>query len=951
MRVSYFLPVAMTLAGAMGSFAQSTAATFGDVIPLGTTPADIVIDESRTRLYLVNSSGNRVDVYDYKLKQLVTSVPVGTTPVAAAMSMDHAYLYVTNSASLSLSVISLAQLAAGSTTALPSKPHGVAVGADGRALISMVGTGTVTNVPQGTLAVFDRTQPLGQQLVTVPVPTLPLTPAPIPGVTLSPRPTTVFNGKMITTPDGNYIVGLQSPLNATTYMFVYEVASGAILRTRTVAGSSTVLSMAPDGSRFMAGSTMYDINTLNVLGAYSNANAPFALTPNFNLNTNLGGSSFSPDGTTLYSAFNTAATAIPAPRPLASTLLVSDPTNLAINLGIRLPESIIGRMVMTSTGSDAWGASESGVLHLPIGQLYSYPIIQPSSSVVFLAVDDCHRGISNANVQVSNLGKGKLTFTAVSSSAALVLGATSGLAPANLTFSMDPGRSAVVRQPGTNIWTGAGTSSGTSLNITLTSNEAINIPNTIRVYMNYRQPDQRGVVYPLPTTPNNANEGLQDLLLDEPRGKLYITNSGYNRVEVFDLMKQTFLTPISVGTLPHGMAMGLDGSTLYVANTGGESISIVDLNQQLQVDRVQFPPFPRAGTSAATTPSALAVGQFGLQVVMSNGALWRVVGDVASPRPADPVIQAANNNSVLLSTAGGAPGMIATPDNRYIFALAGNGLGFLYDAYADAFTASGLLFPAPIRGYYGLLGASAGGAYFLANGLILNTSMTIVGGSATPSTTPTADGSARNIAAVAAINQSQFVRLTTPVRQTITSTTVDDARTQIEILDLDAGSDTLAGVAPENPLTNVLGTARVAVQPRQMVVDSQGNAYAITISGLSVISTASASTTPKPLISGGVVNASDGTANIQPGSFVTVTGANLASAGVAGAVPPPTVLGGSCLTFNDIAVPLLQTSNGQIQAMVPQDMIPGMFVVAVRSLATAQDSDPVVVQVQRSAAK
>ena len=55
------------------------------------------------------------------------------------------------------------------------------------------------------------------------------------------------------TPDGQFIVGVIPPTNASTYIFVYEVASGVVLRNRTVAGASTVLSMAPDGSRFMAG--------------------------------------------------------------------------------------------------------------------------------------------------------------------------------------------------------------------------------------------------------------------------------------------------------------------------------------------------------------------------------------------------------------------------------------------------------------------------------------------------------------------------------------------------------------------------------------------------------------------------------------------------------------------------------------------------------------------------
>src|SRR5437763_1241763 len=86
---------------------QTTGATFGDVIKLGGTPSDIVLDESRSRLYLVNSNTGNVDIYDYANKVLATSIRVGSTPVAAATSMDGSKLYVSNNASSSLSVIDL----------------------------------------------------------------------------------------------------------------------------------------------------------------------------------------------------------------------------------------------------------------------------------------------------------------------------------------------------------------------------------------------------------------------------------------------------------------------------------------------------------------------------------------------------------------------------------------------------------------------------------------------------------------------------------------------------------------------------------------------------------------------------------------------------------------------------------------------------------------------------
>ena len=460
--------------------------------------------------------------------------------------------------------------------------------------------------------------------------------------------------------------------------------------------------------------------------------------------------------------------------------------------------------------------------------------------------------------------------------------------------------------------------------------------------MNYRLSDQRGVIYPVPTTLNNnpagtagntsGNEGLQDILLDEPRGLVYITNSGFNRIEVFDTKKQHFVNPIPAGQMPHQMAMSSDGNTLYVGNTGGESISIIDLNLGRVVDSVVFPPVQRNGTAAPIYPRSLAMGYFGLQFVMSNGALWQVVGNQALPRPADP-------NGIVPVTLTGCPncGMVSTPGNDFILTFSGNGTAYVYDATQDAYVTNRLLIPAPIEGYYDVLGAGPAGAYFLVNGLILNPSLTVIGGSATPGATTITGGGIgpgggppvvsiintgnRNVAASAPLDSQRFLRLTTPVRQNITTVTRDDSRTTLEIVNLQTGSDTLAGVVPENPVVNVFGTTRFNTNPRMMVVDSAGTtAYMITLSGLSVVSLAPTGADTRPTINTGargIVNSADGTPNFSPGSFITISGQNLAGAATADTIPPPTVLGGSCVTFGDIAVPLLVSSSGQIQAQVP----------------------------------
>ncbi len=959
------LGIGLWLSSGQAVHAQpAVGATFGDVIQLpGGTPSDIVLDELRHQLYLVSNTTSQVLVLDYTTNQVVAKIPTGRTPLAGAMSMDGNFLYVTASGPPSaLYAIDLTSNRMAYSQMLPSTPQGVETGIDGRVLVAMTGTGVTANVPQKTLQVFD---PVTRTLTDVAVPALTTTLAPIPAQPTG-RPVTTFPGKLLRTPDGMFIVGVITPANGSTYIFVYEVASGVILRNRITSGQSTVISMAPDGSRFMAGFTMYDTATLAVVAQQNNANAPFTFSSAFNTTQNVGGSVFSPDGATLYSAFNTAPTTNPPSPSLSSTLLVNDSTNLGIRLGIKLRESIVAKLAMTGDGADAWGLSDSGLVHLPLGKLYDYPILVPETTQVFLAMDNCNRGLASGALKINNLGKGRLTYTvAASPSPALVYKQSSGLAPSTITFTMEPGRSGVVRQPGTNIWTGAGTQQGTPVNLTLSSPDAINIPNTIRVFMNYRQPDQRGMIYPVPTTQNNngsgtggntsGNEGLQDILLDEARGLVYLTNSGYNRIDVFDIRKQHFVNPIPAGQMPHQMAMGGDGNTLYVGNTGGESIGIVDLDLGRVVDSVVFPPVQRSGTANPIYPRSLAMGYFGLQFVMSNGALWKVVGNQALPRPADP-------NGIVPVSLTGCPncGMVATPGNEFVLTFSGNGTAYVYDSTADAYVASRLLIPPPIQGYYGLLGAAPGGAYYLVNGLIVNPSLTTIGGSATPGATgggfpvqPVGriiNTGNRNVAALAPLDSTRLLRLTTAVRQNITTVTRDDARTTLEIVNLATGEDTLAGVVPENPVVNVFGTTRFNTNPRMMAVNAAGTtAYLITLSGLSVVSLTPTGTDTRPAIDPGalgIVNSVDGTPDFKPGSFITITGTHLADLATADTVPPPTVLGGSCVTFGDIAVPLLASSNGQIQAQVPDTLPAGTHVVEVRSLSTAQASDPVVVTVK-----
>jgi hypothetical protein len=358
------------------------------------------------------------------------------------------------------------------------------------------------------------------------------------------------------------------------------------------------------------------------------------------------------------------------------------------------------------------------------------------------------------------------------------------------------------------------------------------------------------------------------------------------------------------------------------------------------------------------------MGLSGLQFVLTNGTVWQVVGNTAVPREPSLVLGVAGNGAQ--APISSPAQMISSADYSLILMLSANGVAYLYDALADAWATSRQLFNNPLISYYGPLGIAPDSTFLLANGLILNNSLTITGGAERPGTitttapsqpgqpptTTVVSAGQRNVAELAAVDGTSFVRLTTPVRQSITTATRDDVRTTLELVDVASGAETLLGVVPENPVTSVFGQALARVAPRLMAVDAKTNtAYAITLSGLSVIPLVPATTATRPAVPAGVrgfVNSNDGSTNLRPGSFLTVTGQNLGSASSAGQVPLPTVLGGSCVVLNDLALPLIQVSPTQIAAQIPDTLRPGLYVAQVRNLSLAQSSDPVVITVQRT---
>ncbi len=132
---------------------------------------------------------------------------------------------------------------------------------------------------------------------------------------------------------------------------------------------------------------------------------------------------------------------------------------------------------------------------------------------------------------------------------------------------------------------GAGT-----VDITVTTPDGISLTSSADQYSFVAPPSYGGVVI----SPNSQTA--------------YLTVPSLDEVAVLNLETGTFGTPIIVGSKPEGIDITPDGSTLYVCDSGGQAISVIDLT----TDQVQTIVTPT--TSDSATPWQIAIGDNGTAI-------------------------------------------------------------------------------------------------------------------------------------------------------------------------------------------------------------------------------------------------------------------------------------------------------------------------------------------------
>src|SRR5262249_13935585 len=113
------------------------------------------------------------------------------------------------------------------------------------------------------------------------------------------------HSQLSATRDGQFIAGVNAPVNGAGTVYLYESASHTILRSRLVANATPTIAISDDGARIQSGAILFDATSLRILATQNTINSPYPITPGtvFTAAVVQGGAAFGPDNT-LYAAYN-----------------------------------------------------------------------------------------------------------------------------------------------------------------------------------------------------------------------------------------------------------------------------------------------------------------------------------------------------------------------------------------------------------------------------------------------------------------------------------------------------------------------------------------------------------------------------------------------------------------------------------------------------------------------
>ncbi|MEQ1883423.1 MAG: hypothetical protein ABL967_00050 [Bryobacteraceae bacterium] len=897
----------MLVLGFLGLAGVGRAATFGSVVPVRGTVSDIALDESRHAVYAANFTAYRIEVIDISLRTIRTTISVSRPPSAIALSPNSRYLVIgeyetpnpdpagvppfdghggVTIRDLNTNFVQHYDLATPVLT--------VAFGADGQAIVVTraevlrldPGTGIFTSLGLPALASRD----------------LPVELARVPSQIIQATSGTSLDRKKIFV-----LAGVEDDLSASSSnagLLIYDVDTlqlrAEIYDTSPPQGPRSLAADATGANLMLGWGLLHRRDDKSYLWAqFQGAKGDF----------HLGSHAWSTVQNKLYSQ-------VPADGD-GAVLHIVDTDNLTVQERIQLPQNLSGKSVLSNDQGTMFSASEGGIVILPLNQLPSTPRVAAQQEDLLFAADACNRLVLTQTLDITTLGNVPTDFTLSlpAGVTGISFSATSGVAPAQVRITIDP--SVFQSTKGT-----------TAIPLTITSSTGVNLPAPVRLLINTRDFDQRGTIVNIPGK-------LVDMLADPGRGRLYILRQDRNQVQVWDTATLSLQGILRTSNTPTQMAMTVDNRYLIVGADNSQIATVHDLDTLQATDPILFPlgHYPRSIAAAATEMFALARNA-GVELVCD--------ADGAGSAPTALIDQIDFENRVAFSpcTLGGRlpsayqndlpteDGVLtASADRKVVLLALADGNVAEYDSEAGTWVASRADTDA-LAGPYAAIENNLflAGANLMDQSLMIGSTFQDAAGT-TPSGHGTFGGWGVRTLATTPNAAGTIQRWNTANKTVVSSTPMAEAPITAAFL-----ASTPVGQIGQTLLSF---TRSIAVSPDQHTL------YAATISGLTVFP-ADFDATPQPPVVTSISNPADSTANVATGGAITIRGVGLAGTTIAAGFPLPSTLGESCITVNNIALPLFRVSPTESVAQLPFT-VSGAAALVVRSPGGISSPFPITV--------
>jgi len=523
---------------------------------------------------------------------------------------------------------------------------------------------------------------------------------------------------------------------------------------------------------------------------------------------------------------------------------------------------------------------------LPVGAVNSYPRLAVGQEDVLIQTTACNRSVLSQPFNVIDPGGNKTSFSISVSQAGVSVSPRSGVTPATVQVIVEP--TAFENQTGT-----------TAIPITITSQSAVNLPQSVRLLVSNPDPDQRGTVVDVPGH-------LSDMLADPVRNMVYLLRQDKNELLVYNGTTYTLMATLPTATTPTRMNFAADGQHLLVGYDKAQVVSVFDMSAMQQSATIGLPFGHYARSVAASSAATLAVARTSQASSATGGMSAWIGGSSVAPAVIDsldlstPLVTQlpslgiwTNSVSVDAALAPSGDAALAPSPSAWILLAEADGDVTLYSAAANTFVAERQDFTT----LQGALAASDYGSYVV-GGNILDSSLTPMG---------VLDASVGTATGFAFVSQGGF----------LVAGTAASAPGAIENLPALPSAAVKPTRVVEAPLLPAVGTVFTrTVSP----LAAGTNVITLTTSGFTVLAWNYDAAVAPPVISS-VVNGANGGPGVAPGGLISIYGQNMGlTTQATSQIPLPTALAQSCVEVNGTPIPLFSVSGQQVNAQLPNNV-------------------------------